>query len=323
MGRQNYSEEIDINFLFKKLSDSVKRCIRGIFLMTDFFMTNWLIILGIILGGILFGYVLDTKEREKIFTNQLIVIPNFGSVNYLYDKIETINYKVKAKDTIFLKSILDTNYRKLKSITIEPISDTYNYVAKSKNNTDLFRIMTEKQDPKKISQNFDFTKNFKYHRMIIRVQGSNSSKKIADDIISYINGNSHFLAYKDVFNQNKELELMEHTKMISQIDSLIAAAVQNQSRISPSSIEIVNSSNQHELITSKKSLISELANLQIQKLDFSEPIKIVSADFNIYKKRMFDLSKKILIPIVLLFAFFGFSSVIFMAKRLRIYAFSY
>ncbi len=128
MAQQNSSEEVDLGYLLKKSNDIFKGFARAILKIIDFFKKHFIILIVIILIGFGFGLYKDYNE-VKSYNNELIVIPNFGSVDYLYDKVEALNSKIASKDTIYLKQILGANYSKLNLIEIEPIVDLYNFIS--------------------------------------------------------------------------------------------------------------------------------------------------------------------------------------------------
>src|SRR5690554_5483040 len=99
MTQQNSSEEIDLGYLFKKSNHFFKSIVRALFQVIEFFKRYWIIIFTLIIVGLGIGYYKDLKV-EKSYYNELIVIPNFESVDYLYDKVEAINLKMSAGDSI-------------------------------------------------------------------------------------------------------------------------------------------------------------------------------------------------------------------------------
>src|SRR5690554_1660503 len=136
MAQQNSSEEVDLGYLFKSVGDFFRKLVKLFFLVIGFFKKYLLIIIGIIILGIILGYFID-KNSKSVYENRLIVIPNFESVEYLYDKIDEVNFKIQSGDSLYLKSIFGDNYTSVRKIEIEPIIDIYNFTTESRENIDV------------------------------------------------------------------------------------------------------------------------------------------------------------------------------------------
>lgn len=317
MAQQNTSEEIDLGYLFKKSNDFIKKIVRGLFQILDFFKRYFIIVIVLIILGFAYGYYKDATSK-KTYINEALVIPNFESVDYLYDKVEVINNKISRNDTLYLKQILDTNFRKLKNIKIEPIADIYNFVSKSRRNFDVLRLIAEKQDFSEYIEDLSTSKYFKYHRMKIAVSGDRSSEKIVADLFTYLNGNENLEAYQKVFVENNKFEIKEHYNMIAQIDSILKASAKIDDRAS--NVTINNSSDLFNLIEKKTELLENIVQLKTQEIDFSAPIKVVSTDYNLEIKRFLSISNKVKYPILFVFLFSMVFLVLYIVKSLKRYA---
>src|SRR5690554_5908017 len=117
MTQQNSSEEIDMNYLFRKFKNFLKRIIKAIYSIIQFFIKYWIVTLVLILIGIGWGYFKDINA-SKTFTSEGIVIPNYGSVDYLYSTIKEFNERIGTGDTVYLKSVLGENYRSVLEVKI-------------------------------------------------------------------------------------------------------------------------------------------------------------------------------------------------------------
>src|SRR5690554_697804 len=122
MAQQQSVEEIDLAYLFKKLKETSKNLIKLVFKVLDFYLKFWIVVLALILLGVAYGFYLDSNAKNE-YENQGIIIPNFESVDYLYNNIEYFNNKIKTRDTVFLKQVLAEDFEAIKKIEIEPISD--------------------------------------------------------------------------------------------------------------------------------------------------------------------------------------------------------
>src|SRR5690554_2859775 len=317
MAQQNTSEEIDLGYLFKKSNDFIKKIVRGLFQILDFFKRYFIIVIVLIILGFAYGYYKDATSK-KTYINEALVIPNFESVDYLYDKVEVINNKISRGDTLYLQQVLDTNFRKLGGIKIEPIADIYNFVNKSRRNFDVLRLIAEKQDFSEYIEDLSTSKYFKYHRMRISIVGVDSSEKIISDLLSFLNNNEHLKEYQKVYVENNKFEIQEHYNMISQIDSLLMASSRVGERAS--NVTINNTSDLFNLIERKRELLGTIVQLKTSGIDFSAPIKVVSTDYNLETKRFLSFSNKIKYPILFVFLFSMVFLVLYIVKSLKRYA---
>src|SRR5690606_19978730 len=114
---------------------------RSLFSIFDFFKKYFIVIIVLILIGVGLGYFKD-KNAVELYDNEILIIPNFESVDYLYDKAKYVNLKIAAGDTLYLKNIFGSNFKKVKGIDLEPIVDIYNFVSKSRQGIDVLRIIS-------------------------------------------------------------------------------------------------------------------------------------------------------------------------------------
>lgn len=316
MAQHHTSEEIDLRYIFKKSNDFFKRIVRSFFQILDFFKKYFIIVIVLLILGFGYGYYKDSKVVPS-YTNEVLVIPNFESVDYLYDKIEVINNKISSGDTLYLQQVVDTNFRKLRNIKIEPIVDIYNFVSKSYRNYDVLRLFAEKQDFSEYIEDLSTSKYYKYHRMEISVSGNDSSEKMIADLFTFLNGNEHFKEYQKVFVENNKFEIKEYHNMVTQIDSLLKANAQMNAT---ANVNITNSADLFQLITRKKEILEEIVQLKTQEIDYNYPIKIVNADYNLETKSFLSLSNKVKYPILFVFLFSMVFLVLYIVKSLKRYA---
>ncbi|HLW31040.1 MAG TPA: hypothetical protein VKX40_02180 [Aequorivita sp.] len=317
MAQQNSSEEIDLGYLLKKSNDAFKSLARGIFQALNFFKKYYIWIIVLVIVGFGIGYYKDVNEK-KFFDNQVVVIPNFESVDYLYDKIEAINLKIRAGDTIYLKTVFGENVGEIATMEIEPIVDIYNFVSKSRTNIDILRIISQNQNFSDYVKDISTSKYYKYHRIKIPIRGKEISEKVLDDLFAYLNSNEHFRAYQEIYTETKAYDLKEHFEMITQVDSLVKAS----SRMYDigSNVSVNNNSDLHYLIERKRLLIDDLYHIKMELLDYSSPIKVVSADYNLKPEKLIELSNKVKYPIMMVFLFSMIFFCLYLLKNLRKYA---
>lgn len=305
----NPQEDIDLGYLFNKIGVFLKNLIKSFFLILAFFQKYIIIIITLIILGFAYGYYKD-KIVEKKYENETIVVPNFESVDYLYGKVEAFNSKISLQDTIFLNEVLGNNSRKIRKIEVEPIVDIYNFVSKSRENIDVFRILFQNQELSEFLEDMVTSKYYKYHKLNFSIVGQENSEEIIKAVLQYFNSNEHFLEYQEVVRENTLLEIAENTKMTAQIDSVFKAVSTFASNEKSNQSLFINDNSQlNDLLISKRELLEDRTKLLMRYKDEKEIIKLVSATYNL-KPDVIYISNKLKYPILLVLFF----SLIFFTK---------
>lgn len=305
----NHQEEIDLGYLIKKINRLFIKTVKLLFGLIAFLTKYKFAFLTLLIISIAYGIYTDSKSKT-LYDNQAIVIPNFESVDYLYDKVEALNAKIRGKDSLYLKQIVGSNYASLRVIEIEPIMDIYNFGAESRENIDILRILFQNQDFDEFVDHIANSKNYKYHRINFKILGSQDSNKILSDIVNYLNENSHFNNYQSIFKEHYQYELNELEKMIGHIDSVFESAKLIASHNATGQSVFINDNSQlNNLIYAKRVLINSIVKLKLKIEDQDDIIKIVKADFNLLPEKRFSINNKVKYPIFifLIFSFYFFS----------------
>lgn len=312
---QQTSEEIDLGYLFRKIGGLFRTCVKLLFEVIAFLIKFKFIVIAILLIGFGYGYYKD-KTSLKAYQNEVLVIPNVESVDYLYDKVEALNAKVQIGDAVYLKKILDTNYRYFRKVEVEPIVDIYNFVSKSRENIDIFRILFQNQDVSEYMEDLTNSKYYKYHRLNFTVVGKENSEFVVQRLLRYINDNSHYKNYLELGRANTDLQIKEYGVMIAQIDTILKAAgtiAQNGG----SSVYINENAQLFDLVEKKQELLNKKLMLDMRKNDEVALIKEVSANYNIVGEKGFRIPSKIKTPLFWLFLFSMVFFVRYVYKKLQ------
>src|SRR5690606_11706074 len=177
MAQQNTSEEVDLGYLFRKSNNFLKLVARALFQAIDFLKKYFIVLIVLIILGFAYGYYKDYNSA-KTYETEIIVIPNFESVDYMYGRAEAINLKIAQGDSIYLKTIFGNDFEKIRAIELSPIVDIYNFISKSYRNFDVLRLIAENQDFSKYAEDLATSKYYKYHRMNISILGNDASEII-------------------------------------------------------------------------------------------------------------------------------------------------
>ncbi len=314
---QNNQDEIDLGYLFGKVSSLFRSFVKLLFSVITFFIKYIIVIVILILIGIGVGYYLD-KNKTEVYNNELIVIPNFESTQYLYDKVDALSSKLRDGDAAFLQKTIGPNFRDLRSIEAEPIIDIFTFTALSRERVDLFKAITDKQDiPDYIKdpQNFQY---YKYHHITIRIKGKEHAEEIVAAIEEYFNENEHFSEYMKAGRANTQFRIETSERTISQIDTILKATAFLEKGKSASPSVMVNDNSQlNDVIESKDRMMYNLLKLNLQKVDEQKIIKVASINYNVSDFSGFHISNKVKYPILLVLLFSGFFFLKYLYKKMK------
>jgi len=296
------TEEIDLGYLINKLGVLFRKSVKKLFEVIAFLIKFKFIVIAILLIGFGYGYYND-KTALKSYQNEVLVIPNVESVDYMYDMVKAVNAKVQLNDSTFLKEVIGEKYKYLRKVEVEAIVDIYNFVSESRENIDVFRILFMNQDPSDYMEDLTNSKYYKYHRLNFTVVGKDNSEEVVERILQYFNANTHYGDYLNIGKANTELQIRENIQMIAQIDSVLKASANLNTGLAAGAVSIHENAELYRLIEKKQELLNHNLVLQMRKYDESSIIKTVNANYNITNKTGLVISKKIKTPLLWLFVF--------------------
>ena len=302
------NQEIDLSQISKKIGQGFQNIGALIFSCIQFFLKNAIIIILLFVVGIGLGYVLD--NGKKSYSHEIIVMPNFGSTNYLYGKIELINSKIKEGDTLFLKEMGFQNPKKISKLEIEPIVDPYSFVRESEENFELLKLIAEDGSIDKVLKDNMTSKNYTFHRITFSTKGLATDKGTFQPLFNSFNDSDYYKIIQKNVLDNIKVKVEYNDQTLNQINAILNSFSNETNKSSKSgSLVYYNENTQlDEVLKTKYSLVSEQGNRKIELINYEKIVKDVSVIANIEK----GSSSKLILPLlfILLFIcgklFFGF-----------------
>ncbi|WP_202703979.1 hypothetical protein, partial [Flavobacterium sp. UGB4466] len=213
-------QEIDLALISKKVNHFFQRIDTSIFRAIQFFIRNWILAAVLILLGFLAGWYFDANRES--YDNKIIVAPNFGSVDYLYAKIDLIDAKIASGDTVFLKNIVGISKPKIISkIEIKPISDAFKFVEDKEQNFDLIKLMAEDGDINKVLVDNVTSKNYTFHTISFISKELVDDKEVIEPLLKYLNNSEYFSSIQKIGFKNLEQQIAQNDTIIAQIDHVL------------------------------------------------------------------------------------------------------
>jgi hypothetical protein len=311
MSTNSQDQEIDLSVLSQKIGDFFQKMIDSFFDFILFIKRNIIIIVLLFVIGIVLGYFMDKKSKQ--YDHEVVVLPNFNSVDYLYSKIKLINSKRKEGDTLFLKSIGIKEPKKLGLIEVEPIVDVYKFINQRESNFDLIKLMAEDGDFDKIIESETTAKNYPYHLIKIKTKNYLKKEDFIVPIMDYLEDSEYFSIVQKEMLSSLKMEIEANEETIIQINNILNE-FNNTTGSNSKSDKLIyyNENNQlNDVIKSKEEIIGKLTGNKISLINYQKTIKEVSSTLNIKDTKGTNGKMKLILPFLFVFLFM---TVVFVRK---------
>lgn len=302
--QNNPDQEVDLALISKKISNFFDRINTSVFRSIQFFVRNWIIVLILVIVGFGLGMLLD--KTQKTFDNQIIVKPNFGSVDYLYAKVDLIQSKILADDQLFFKKIGVSETPKISKIKIEPIVDVFKFVDNNEQNLEVLKLMTSNGDLKSIITETTTNKNYPYYIITFSTKGILSDDNTVKALLNYINSSSYYSEVQKITINNIKQKIKANDEILLQIDNILSKFSNSESLGSVKNDKLVyyNENVQlNDIIKTKDNLIRENGNLKMDLITSNKIIKESSIATNIENTKSVKGKMRFILPVLFVFLF--------------------
>ena len=289
-------QEVDLSLIFTKMGLFVDRVFLRLFEGFLYLKRNVLVLIVLFVLGAALGLFLD-KSRTA-YDHEIIVMPNFGSIDYLYGKVALLNAKIKENDSLFLQKIGFDSGIKLRNIEVTPVIDVYKFVGNNEQRLELVKLMADEGGAAKSVENELTSKNYPFHQLSI-----STAKKVGQDdfvkpLLAYLNDSKYFSDIQKENLNNLETSRKENDSILKQINTLLNN-FSNNPKGSSSSLVYYNENTQvNDLIKNKEAIIKQQGSDRLDKINFDSVIKEVSLVTNIKNLKSINGKLKFLAPFV-------------------------
>lgn len=315
MSTNSQDQEIDLGQVFKKIGSFFQNIVDGFFDAILFVKKNIIILSILFIVGAGLGFYLD--KTNKTYNNEIIVTPNFGSVDYLYSKIALLDAKKKENDTLFFSNLGIKNVKEFGKIQIEPIIDVFKFVDKKPDNFELIKLMAEDGDLDKIVENDVTSKNYPFHLIKFSTTKKTDNEKTIEPLLNYLNDSEYFKTIQKQYFENENIKLKANDSIIAQIDNLIDGFSESVSSGSKTDKMVYISDNNqlNEIISTKNQLIGEKGILKINLINNDKVIKDISTTINSIDTKGLKGKKKFALPLLFIILFIAYKFFISFYKK--------
>jgi hypothetical protein len=302
----NDNQEIDLSQISKKIGSFFEDIATSFFRGILFFKRNILIIGILFVLGAALGFYLD--KTSKSYDNQIIVSPNFGTSDYLYDKISLINSKVLDGDTLFLKNVVGIQHpKKFGKIEIKPIIDVFKFVENKEENFELIKLMAEDGDIKKVLNDKVTSKNYPFHEISYSTSEITSKEKTLDPILKYLNDSKYYSQIQKESVNNYKIKTVKNDSILNQIDRVLNS-FSSKKNTNEKLIYYNENTQLNDIIKTKTDLVNEQGYIRVELLNLDRIIKDCSSTINIKNTESVNGKLKLVLPFlfIILFVLGGF-----------------
>jgi hypothetical protein len=308
---QNASDEIDLGVVFEKIKSFFKSILIGIIQIFQFFWKHKFVLAGLLVIGV--GLQLYLKSTlESTFSNQFLVKANYSSTEYLYSKVNSINLKLKADDSLYIKDLFGEHYGKVKEIEVVPVIDVYGLVNKSKENKETFELLLDEfGDISFLSDEININE-YTTHKIKIYIEGQAYNEKISNRLYDYLASNSYYDELKTASLESYKEQLQQNKAIRTQIDSILKYQKGNTlPKLDNNVINFSGSQDLRELLIQKQRLLLNDLSLRNLLSSDDEVLKIIDSSFGVFseeRNQSYLIIPSIFLGIYFLFFFFRYLS---------------
>lgn len=308
------NQEIDLAQIAQKVNGIYEGFLNKLFRFILFIKRNIVILLVLFIAGVAIGFYLDKKVKS--YDHQLIVSPNFGSIDYLYSKIDLIQSKINENDTVFLKEIGIKNTKKFGKIEIKPIIDVYKFIENNKDNFELIKLLAEDGNIDKVVENKLTSKNYPFHFISFTTSKLTTEKETVEPILTFLNESLYFKQIQKEYLNNIQIKMKANDSTIAQIDGLMNQFKNRVNSTHSDKLVYFNENTQlNDIIQTKEELIREQANLRISLVNLDKIVKESSVILNDKNTKGTNGKMKFLVPFIFLSLFLFIVAIINFYKK--------
>lgn len=296
-------QEIDLATISRNINNAFRLLNRSIFLAIRFFIRNIIIVLILIVLGVALGIYLDKTQR--VYDHQIIVKPNFGSVDYLYKKIELIDSKIRERDTAFLSSIGIEEPSKLIKVEIRPLVDVYQFISSNEQNFELLKLMSDDGDVRKVVEDPVTSKNYTFHAISFTTRSRTSREKTVEPLMRFLNDSKYYELIQKEYINNERLKMAENDRTIAQINGALDQFARTTSESGKAANLVYYNENTqlNDVIKTKDELTKEQGEHRLELANVDKIIKETSVIINIQNTNSVNGKMKLVLPLLFLLLF--------------------
>jgi hypothetical protein len=311
MSTNSQDQEIDLGLVAKGIKNFFQGIINSFFDFIFFLKKKILLIISLFVIGLVLGYFLD---KNGSYTQDILVMPNFGSNEYLYKKIDFLNSRIIENDTAFFNSIGVSNSEIIGKIEIKAVNGVFQFVnqgGETKQNFELIKLMAEEGNIQEIVKSDLASKNYYLHNITFKTSEKINQKDVIKPILDYLQDNNFYKIQQKIYQKNIDNKILFNDSLTIQIDNLLL----NLSNNKGGNVSFSEEKGISELINKKDELITETQVLNIQKHQFEEIIKVQNISINNINSKGLNNKMKVFLPFLFIIVYLIFHNFMLLYRK--------
>ncbi|MBW3518872.1 hypothetical protein [Flavobacterium sp. NKUCC04_CG] len=291
------NQEIDLKYVYSTLGSFSTNIGLKFYRFLMFIKKYYLVILALIIVGTGLGYFMDDM-RPKLLRHDFIVVPNFGSVDFLYQSLPKRSF-VEGKISMDEMN----GFEEIKNIKIEPINDIYQFLTDKYENLEPFRIISERGgDINKMLLNPITAKNYKFHLISVYTKGKINPVEITNNLFKQLNAQKYYLQKQQTALVNNQIKKQEILNSLKQINDVINSMGNMDRTINPQGLAIKNYMDIDDLFTRKERILDNISKIESDIVEQSKVVYVVDSMMG-SKAGGFLENRIVLFPLLLVMLF--------------------
>lgn len=295
--------EVDLNEVSAKSKQLVGRFKMNLLKQFVFIKKNIIILSMLLVLGYVGGLFLDIKP--KFYNQEIVVVPNFNSYDYLYAKIAELNARIENSELEYLESIGIEDSKNILEISVKAISDPFKLVEFKKDNFEMLKLMSENGNLANIVKEDLTARHYKFHTISILTKKPIKNHDIINSILNTLNDDAFFESQKILETKNTQYRLRELDSMNVKASKILDNLGEKSSDLSSKEQFLVMKEGMDvsQIMIIKDNFVKERNTLLIQSKLFDKIVKETIVSQNVRGKEWLFRRGRYILPLILIILF--------------------
>lgn len=295
--------EVDLKEVSVKTSQWIEKSKLNLLKQFVFVKKNIIVLLIIIIVGYFGGLLLDSKP--KFYNQEVVVVPNFNSYDYLYAKINELNAKIENNQMEAIEAIGFQDPRNIIEISIKAVPDPYKLIEYKKDNFELLKLLSENGNLTNIVKEEMTTRHYKFHKISILTKKAIKDQKVIEVLMEYLNSDIFFEKQKAIGTSNEKYRLNELDSTNLHVTRILKSLVEssNLNQTKENVLILKEGLSIEHIMGVKDNLIKERNLLTMEIGMFDKIIKDIIVTQNTRGKEWLFRKGRFLVPFILILLF--------------------
>ncbi len=189
MSQENKNEEIDLMQLFGGIKEFFRKFLKLIVDAVLFYKKKFVLFLVLGILGVALGFFTDKyMDKKNNFVQEIIIEPNYNSVEYIYDYINNLEANFKDENYVNKLGLKIEQVENVKKIILEPVIQPNDVLNRLQDKESFIEGYNENSLKEKKYRNF-----YKQHKLTVLFEKKNpENASITNKILEVLKSNKYY-----------------------------------------------------------------------------------------------------------------------------------